>query len=551
MKSIQTKFILLILGCVIFSSIVIGGTGVLSAQRVIEEDSTRIMNLLCSEKGQTIDALLSRIEQSVNTLTLYAVSQLDDVERLRTDDAYVEAYTGRIQEVAVNAANNTEGALAVYVRFNPEFTSPTSGLFWSKTAQNGSFQELVPTDFSRYSPEDVEHVGWYYLPVKSGKAIWMDPYMNQNINVQMISYVVPLYVDNVTVGVVGMDIDFRVLSEIVDGTRIYTSGYAFLADSRANVVYHKEVAMGTAIAGLESSLRPVAEELKNIGSGSYLFPYSWRGESKKLAFCSLKNEMRLGITAPTAEIDAAKNRLLFQNVLALTVFSVISAGLTVLLTRRMIRPLKELNCAAKKIAAGDLSISLTHQTKDEVGTLAESFQQTVNHLQKYIDYINGLAYRDGLTGVKNKTAYQEATARLEEQTRVGRPEFAVVIFDINDLKRVNDTNGHDFGDMVIIDVSRLICKVFKHSPVYRTGGDEFVVILENEDFRRYEDLLERFQQEVDVFNQQERPDRILSIARGIAVYEEETDLTFGDVFKRADGAMYQNKAFMKKQNRKG
>ena len=78
-------------------------------------------------------------------------------------------------------------------------------------------------------------------------------------------------------------------------------------------------------------------------------------------------------------------------------------------------------------------------------------QQTVNHLQKYINYINGLAYRDGLTGVKNKTAYQETVIRLEEQTRIGRPQFAVVVFDINGLKEINDTNGHDFGDMLIID----------------------------------------------------------------------------------------------------
>lgn len=84
-----------------------------------------------------------------------------------------------------------------------------------------------------------------------------------------------------------------------------------------------------------------------------------------------------------------------------------------MLTRRIIRPLKELNEAAKKIAAGDLSITINHQTRDEVGTLADSFQQTVSHLQKYIDYINGLAYRDGLTGVKNKTAYQETAMILE------------------------------------------------------------------------------------------------------------------------------------------
>ena len=121
--------------------------------------------------------------------------------------------SGLLENVAVNAASNTEGALAVYVRYNPDFTPPTSGLFWSKTALNGSFQQLVPTDFSNYNPMDVERVGWYYIPVKTGKPTWMSPYLNQNINVRMISYVIPLYKNNATVGVVGMDIDFASLQK--------------------------------------------------------------------------------------------------------------------------------------------------------------------------------------------------------------------------------------------------------------------------------------------------------------------------------------------------
>lgn len=547
MKSIQTKFITLILGCVLLSSAVIGGVGIWTAQQVVDEDSARIMNLLCVETAQSIDALLSRIEQSVDTLAAYAVGQLESVEKLQTDEGYMAAYTEEIQSVAVNAANNTEGALAVYLRFNPEFGKPTSGLFWSKTTQNGSFQALEPTDLSRYSSEDVEHVGWYYLPVKSGKPIWMAPYLNQNINVEMISYVVPLYKENVTVGVVGIDIDYEVIREIVRSTRVYTSGYAFLVDTQANVMYHSGVPMGTPIDELEDSLVPVAAELKRGENGSYLFSYTWKGETKKLAVCSLQNGMRLAITVPTAEIDAAKNRMIMQSGVALLALAALSVLLTAMTTRRLIRPLKELTEAAKKIAEGDLSIALTHKAKDEVGILAQSFQKTVDHLKQYIDYINGLAYRDGLTGVKNKTAYQEAVARLEDQTRLGRPEFAVVVFDINGLKEVNDTHGHDFGDMPIMNACKIICKVFQHSPVYRIGGDEFVTLLEGEDCRRYNELLTAFRETVDEFNRGARPDARISIARGIACYEEDADLTFGDVFKRADDAMYQNKADMKRR----
>ena len=293
-------------------------------------------------------------------------------------------YKRQIQNVAVNAANNTEGALAVYIRYNPEFSESTSGLFWSKTALDGSFQELTPTDFSSYNPDDIEHVGWYYVPVKSGKATWMAPYMNKNINVQMISYVVPLYANNTTIGVVGMDIDFDVIKNIVQDTKVYDSGYAFLTDESANVMYHKTIEMGTPMGSLENSLIPVAEELKNGGNSTYLFSYTWNGEEKQMALESLRNGMRLAITAPASEIDKAKNDLILQISVAVIAISALAVLLTVLLTRRIVRPLKELNAAARQIAEGDLSVTLSHQTKDEVGTLADSFQQTVNHLQEYI-----------------------------------------------------------------------------------------------------------------------------------------------------------------------
>mgnify|MGYP007054070889 FL=1 len=65
MKSIQTKFITLILGCVLICSTVIGGAGIINAERVVDEDAAQLMNYRCSELASEMDALLSRIELSV------------------------------------------------------------------------------------------------------------------------------------------------------------------------------------------------------------------------------------------------------------------------------------------------------------------------------------------------------------------------------------------------------------------------------------------------------------------------------------------------------
>ena len=550
MKSLQTKFLVLILSCVLLSSFVIGGAGIISAKRAVDRDSTQIMNLLCDQKAEEFDALLSRIEQSVKTLAEYSVAQLDSIERLQTDELYAQDYIKRMESIAVNAAENTEGALAVYIHFSPELLDRENCLFFSRSLPNGSFRPLPITDLSLYSPEDIEHVGWYYLPLANGKPTWMSPYLNKNLGVEMISYVIPIYKDNVTIGVVGMDIDSNLLKDMINDVQVYENGYAYLSDAKGQVIYHKDLPPGTYMANVSESLQAEALALRNDNSGGSLYTYTYHDETKKMTFQSLINGMRLVITAPAVEIDAARTSLTRQILIATCLIILLAVVLTVILTGRIVRPLRELNTAAQKIAAGDLSISLNVRSHDEVGTLAASFQQTANHLQHYIDYINSLAYRDALTGVKNKTAYQEAVDKLEQESHLGRPEYAVMVLDINGLKGVNDHYGHDFGDMLIIDACKLICRAFRHSPVFRVGGDEFVVILEGYDYLHYEELLAELQKAIDRHNQGAPAYNQVSIARGIAVYNEENDLTFNDVFKRADNAMYQNKAITKEHLRR-
>ncbi len=104
------------------------------------------------------------------------------------------------------------------------------------------------------------------------------------------------------------------------------------------------------------------------------------------------------------------------------------------------------------------------------------------------------AYSDSLTGMKSKHAYAEAEQQMEQKIADGTmTEFSVGIFDVNDLKKVNDTQGHDAGDKFIKEACQYICECFKRSPVYRIGGDEFSVILEGDDYREQEKLLREFE----------------------------------------------------------
>ncbi|MBQ9009944.1 MAG: transporter substrate-binding domain-containing protein, partial [Clostridia bacterium] len=108
-----------------------------------------------------------------------------------------------------------------------------------------------------------------------------------------------------------------------------------------------------------------------------------------------------------------------------------------------------------------------------------------------------MVYKDPLTGVKSKHAYNEAEERMDRRIEEGTvSRFSVAVFDLNDLKRINDTQGHEAGDEYIRTACRLICTHFKHSPVFRIGGDEFVAILEGVDYENQREILEQFEKQI-------------------------------------------------------
>ena len=158
------------------------------------------------------------------------------------------------------------------------------------------------------------------------------------------------------------------------------------------------------------------------------------------------------------------------------------------------------------------------------------------------DSAREVAYKDPLTGVKSKHAYVEKESAVAKSIYDGTAEpFAVAVCDVNGLKHINDTLGHAAGDKYIRDASALVCTHFKHSPVYRTGGDEFVVIIEGADYDNRESVLAELN---GIIEDNIGTDNVV-ISIGVSVYEPETDNTFHAVFQRADSLMYERKQQLK------
>lgn len=169
--------------------------------------------------------------------------------------------------------------------------------------------------------------------------------------------------------------------------------------------------------------------------------------------------------------------------------------------------------------------------------------------QEYARNLNAAEVKaniDELTGIRNKHAYAEMEKHINEIIRQDDSvEFAVCVFDLNGLKHINDTLGHQEGDKFIKRGCDIICRIFKHSPVYRVGGDEFATIVRGYDYININSLMGRLRKH----NMKNRRNGGVVIAGGMSKYNGDKEVAL--VYKRADEEMYKNKKELKRASYEG
>lgn len=173
--------------------------------------------------------------------------------------------------------------------------------------------------------------------------------------------------------------------------------------------------------------------------------------------------------------------------------------------------------------------------------LEEFLEREIKH-QKELDSTKSLVYNDALTGAQSKFAYAMMEEEIDKLIAANLiDKFAVVVFDINGLKFINDTLGHEAGDKYIKECYKIMTDVYGNSKIYRFGGDEFVVVLQDEAFDKRDSLLLNFNNVIEKNLLENRP----VVSTGMADFDIDVDNTYRAVFIRADKKMYERKKFLK------
>ena len=548
-KTLSFKLSLIFIGGMAFAMVAGGITTYFVQSNIVNNyTNTRLKNSVYQFASSTDDALI-RAEATVEDGKHVVQSYFTNSSQLY-DETYVSDSMNKIAQLYHLPTKQYDDICAYYVVLNPEFTHCTpesatgDGFFKVKDNSDELFKDEPVTNTLKFERTDTEHVGWWYPIVDAKESLWVEPYFNANIGKNMFSYVAPFFAENNDfLGVIGIDIDLNLVIKNFSNIKDYSDAYSILLNKDETIVYHKDVE-----TIINDHYRPSNKKISDITgvqnfkeSEDGAITYKYGGRRRTTMSVSLTNGLVYGLSVRTSELRKPTRLLTFVPLLSYAAMTVVLVIIFYFLIYLYTKPLQDLNEGVESVKKGNWKFNIKPKRDDEIGELTKSFSDMVHALAEKNRMISAMAFVDGLTGVKNKNAHREMVERIDREIKEGKAKFAVVMLDVDKLKMINDNFGHDNGDKAIVGSCYSLCKAFSHSPVFRIGGDEFVAIIEGEDYEKRREFFEKLRK-----NEIKVRDERYEYSTGMATYEPGIDHSFNDVFSRADQEMYLDK----KANRK-
>ena len=491
LHSLRFKFTAISVAVILATILSVIGVSYSSVQKESERRSVENMRLVGEETANELDGYFGSIEQAVNMAANLAMDSLDSVklveygaaghkagqhtaEQSALLDDYLTEHCEIIRQHFGSMASHTNGVITYYYCINPQISTAEHSFFYSRVGKAG-FVEQEPLDARTLDPADTEHTVWYYTPIERGRPSWIGPYTAHFLNeMSVCSYVVPIYGSGALIGVLGMGVSMDTMIEQVEQIRLYRTGFASLCDEDGRIIWHPSMEPGTVPELSDVSVE--RELLHREDSGNTLIRYVSGGEKRQMSFSTLRNGMKLVLTAPVKEINSNWLRLirmvLYVTAVAVVVYVFVLMHFAGLLTR----PLRRLTAASQKLADGDYDVELGPGSRDEVGELTEAFGRMRDRIRQYIDDLNHRIYTDALTDLPNMRSF--FTSCLTERQKLLDAELtpAMLYFDLVGMKFYNRQFGFEEGDKLLCEIGAVLLRHFGDRSVCRLSDDHFAAI---------------------------------------------------------------------------
>ena len=569
--SISKKLMLLnIIGAFILAVTLVAVAIALSS-KILSEGASAQMNLFCEERADDINLEMARIEDAVSSLARWTRSRIPDVETLKEDGELRDAIVDDADDLIRFMTEHNDFIEGAYIHYTLDVTGITDreeGVYYTRN-DDGNFKTIPFTQEEIVNDPVAED--WYYGPIRLGEPAWTKPYYDYSVENYIVSYIEPVFIGDMPVAIIGIDISFTRVINWVDTFSYQESGYMFLKEADGTVHYHYDDLVNGHMHGDEmDQVQENGDLMDKPATGTEIVRYYFKDRERAMVFVTLRNGMKLVLCDDYANIYNERDNAVVLMIILSVLITMLIAIVSVVMVNRITDPLRKITEAARAVSENNFDVDLPPENDDEIGELskmtrlaienararAEKAASKVREQERKIEKsakvlkqqgddlvaMKNLAYVDSLTNVKNKLAYDDTVEYINEKIRNGTAEFAVIMCDLNYLKHINDNLGHMAGDEAIQKTASILCKAFPLSTVFRIGGDEFAVIPTGLDYARIDEKLDALKTMLE--SQRNISDNYLeriSLAFGCAVFERGKDTSYQEVFERADKIMYEEK----------
>lgn len=366
--SLRTQLLIITLINVVVIALIVGIIASVSSNKLVQEKSEQRLKNKTLVTADELNSEMKMVETSVGILADAVMDNLDWND-FTSGDAGADRLTEAVRQTAIDCAKNTDGAITYYVRYNPDFAYPTSGIF-AQINDSGDYDQLTPTDFTEFDKNDTA-VSWYYGPVNYGKPIWMSPYYNSNINVYMISYVIPLFYEQKSLGIVGMDISLENINNI---TASLNSGEesGFLLTAENTTLNHASMADGTDFSVT------LTGDTGYVTEGSTVYVYD-----------ALRNGFRLVLQTDEKAVNAESRGLTTKLLIGSLIGILFGAVFGFFFIAKLIGPLKSVTGIVDQMGQLDLRVDEAETEKlcknrNEIGQIARAVSNLKTRLMDVV-----------------------------------------------------------------------------------------------------------------------------------------------------------------------
>lgn len=376
-KHIKTKLMLAIIGCSLVASIAVGAVSLYSSSNNIYTEATGKLQYETKNIRDQLSSQMNTVETASKQLSKISEIYInaDDWSLVSSQDK--DEIRNTLNQLVVAYGKSTPSALSSYIMLDSSITKDVI-MGWGGL-RDGEFKPLnTTTTLENHTKE--------YNKLSKSANQWTEPYYDEDLKKQMISYIAPIEIGGKQVGIVGFDIDMSLFTDTIKAVKIYDSGYGYLLASDSTILYHPSIEAGTKLSEYDNgSQRPLTDYISSNTEG--LYDYKYKGEDKVTTFEKLPNGWVIG-TAPKydemfANLKETSNVVMFIMVLSIALFGCIGY----FLSNSIARPILRLKEAFVKASSGDLSVSVPVKGTDEIAVASNEFNHMMIQMSDLVGQI--------------------------------------------------------------------------------------------------------------------------------------------------------------------